>query len=315
LRRTHPQYILKRRYFNNLFTKIPKGFRRQAMYALTCEIDDKPDAIELASAIGYGCGVRGCVEGAQSGGRVALISYFELEEQALSAAAAFAEMLSADNSSVEYVDGKQDWNAKWRESMEPAEVAPGVWVSPAWLEPPKRGRAAWIKIEPKMAFGTGHHETTRLAAGALIERGDSAAGKSVLDIGTGSGVLCFVAAHLGAAEAIGVEIDTDCVENLAENRTDNPPKAGGTVKFIIGTIDSFRIDKSFDTVIMNMLSTESIPLLGQITAITKKGSILIWSGILVDESDEIITAARNFGFGLLSTGTENEWWRGTFARF
>jgi ribosomal protein L11 methyltransferase len=284
------------------------------MYALTCEIDDNPDVIEIASAIGYGCGVRGCVEGAPGNGRVALILYFELERQALAAAAAFAEMLSGDNYSVEYVDDRQDWNAKWRESMEPAEVAPGVWVSPAWLEPPDEGREAWIKIEPKMAFGTGHHETTRLAAGALIELGDSATGKSVLDIGTGSGVLCFVASHLGAREAIGVEIDADCRENLAENLRDNPPQAGGAVKFVIGTLDSIRADRHFDVAVMNMLSTESIPLLGQVAAITRNGSILIWSGILANESEAVINAAKSFGFGLRSVGVENEWWRGTFAR-
>jgi ribosomal protein L11 methyltransferase len=284
------------------------------MYVLTCEIDGGAESLELASAIGYGCGVCGCVEGGAAGGRVALSLYFESEDQALAAAAAFGEMLSAGSYKVDYVDDRQDWNAKWRESMEPAEVARGVWVSPVWLEPPAEGRAAWIKIEPKMAFGTGHHETTRLAAGALVERGDSAAGKSVLDIGTGSGVLCFVAGYLGAAEAVGVEIDADCLENLAENLRDNPQNAGVSVKFIIGTLDSIRADKPFDTVIMNMLSTESIPLLGRIADITQRGSILIWSGILAGESDEAVAAAGSFGFTLSSTGVENEWWRGTFVR-
>jgi ribosomal protein L11 methyltransferase len=245
-----------------------------------------------------------------------LTFYFEREDQAASAAAAFGETLSIDIPAIGYVDDKQDWNAKWRESMEPAQVAAGVWVSPAWLEPPEEGRAAWIKIEPKMAFGTGHHETTRLAAKALIEGGGAVVNKSVIDIGTGSGVLCFVADYLGAKRAVGVEIDGDCRENLAENLRDNPPRTGGCVAFVIGTLDSIRIndDRRFDAVIMNMLLTESAPLLEQIIPIIQKDSVLIWSGILVDESEEAISAASSFGFGLSSTQTENEWWCGTFTR-
>jgi len=284
------------------------------MYTLICEVSE--EQFEIASAIGYGCGMGGCVEGAASGGRVALTFYFEREEQAASAATAFGETLSINIPNIGYVDDKQDWNAKWRESMEPAQIAAGVWVSPTWLEPPKEGRRAWIKIEPKMAFGTGHHETTRLAAKALIEGGGAVAGKSVIDIGTGSGVLCFVADYLGAKRAVGVEIDGDCRENLAENLRDNPPRTGGSVAFIIGTLDSICInnDRYFDVVIMNMLLTESAPLLGQIVPIIQKDSVLIWSGILVDESKEAVDAAEKFGFKLSSTTVENEWWCGTFAR-
>jgi len=284
------------------------------MYTLICEVNE--EQLEIASAIGYGCGMGGCVEGAVSGGRVALTFYFEREEQAVSAATAFGEMLSIDIPAIGYVDDKQDWNAKWRESMEPAQIAAGVWVSPTWLEPSKEGRKVWIKIEPKMAFGTGHHETTRLAAKALIEGGGAVAGKSVIDIGTGSGVLCFVADYLGAKRAVGVEIDGDCRENLAENLRDNPPHTGGNVAFVIGTLDAIRIDKDrcFDVVIMNMLLTESSPLLGQIIPIIKKDTALIWSGILVDESKEAVSAAGRFGFGLSSAIIENEWWCGTFTR-
>jgi ribosomal protein L11 methyltransferase len=196
--------------------------------------------------------------------------------------------------------------------MEPAMVADGVWVSPAWLEPPKEGRKAWIKIEPKMAFGTGHHETTRLAARELIARGGLVGGKKVLDIGTGSGVLCFIADYLGAKMAVGVEIDEDCRENLAENLRDNPPRSGGSVEFIIGTLNSVDTGQKFDVVIMNMISTESIPLLAQIRKMIKPGALLIWSGILADECGEVIEAAKNFGFRHDGRQTENEWWCGTF---
>ena len=280
------------------------------MYCLNVTITEEQS--EMAAAIGYGCGMGGCVE-EPFGGGIRLTFYFAREEEANSAAASFAELLSIDNSAVEFIPDDQDWNAKWRESMEPALIAGGVWVSPTWLEPPVEGRKAWIKIEPKMAFGTGHHETTRLAAKELIARADFIAGKNALDIGTGSGILCFVADYLGAKSAIGIEIDGDCRENLAENLRDNPPNSDGNINFLIGTLDAVNTDKKFDAVIMNMLSTESTPLLELITSLIKKGSLLIWSGILIDEKDEVIETAENFGFKFVGEQMENEWWCGTFV--
>jgi len=278
------------------------------MYNVTITITE--DKNDLATAIGYGCGTCGCVE-EPFGSNIKLTFYFAQEDEANSAAASFTELLSIDNSTIEFVPDNQDWNAKWRESMEPAQVADGVWVSPTWLEPPKEGRRAWIKIEPKMAFGTGHHETTRLAAKMLIDNNGALVGKSVLDIGTGSGVLCFVADYAGAKSCLGVEIDEVCRENLAENLQDNPPR--GSIEFLIGTLDNVDTNRKFDVVIMNMLSTESIPLLAQIGKMVKPESTLIWSGILADEKDEVINAAKDFGFKLSDSQTENEWWCGMFS--
>ena len=265
--------------------------------------------MEIASAIGCTNDMGGCVEEPR-GSDVKLIFYFQNENDAKTAAKSFTEILSID-STVEFVEN-QDWNAKWKESMEPAQIADGVWVSPTWLEPPAKGRSAWIKIEPKMAFGTGHHETTRLAAQEIINRKNEIKGKSVLDIGTGSGILCFTANLAGAALSLGVEIDSCCLENLAENLRDNPPSHKSKVNFLIGELSSIKESSAFDAVIMNMLYSESVPLLGQVKSLTKKGSLLIWSGILVEEQNDVIKEAQRYGFKLDNCQTENEWWRGTF---
>ncbi|MDR3011735.1 MAG: 50S ribosomal protein L11 methyltransferase [Chitinispirillales bacterium] len=282
------------------------------MYCLNCTIPENQN--EIAYAVGYNHDMTGCVE-EQFGGDMKLTFYFAEKGSADSAAASMAKLLSIDNCTVEYISNNQDWNAKWRESMEPAEIAAGVWVSPAWLEPPANGRKAWIKIEPKMAFGTGHHETTRLAAMGLIESADSVAGKSVLDIGTGSGVLCFVADYLGAKLTLGIEIDDTCRENLSENLRDNPPRSDGSVNFIIGALDAVRVDggKKFDTVVMNMIAAEAVPLLSQIRSVSKNGTILVWSGILADECQEAIVAAENLDYEFIGCRSENEWWCGHFV--
>ena len=281
------------------------------MYCLTCTITE--DQLEAACAVGYGYGAGGCVE-EPSGQRVRLIFYFVDKDNSDNAAASLAETLSVTDAAVEFVEDRQDWNAKWRESMEPAQIAEGVWVSPVWLEPPVEGRKAWIKIEPKMAFGTGHHETTRLAAQMLIRNKGAVTGKNVLDIGTGSGILCFAADYAGAKSSLGVEVDEDCRENLAENLRDNPPRQGGNIEFLIGTLDAVDTGATpkFDVVIMNMLSTESLPLLGQISTMIQENALLIWSGLLVDERDEAVNAAKKSGFGIAGEEIENEWWCGAF---
>lgn len=207
---------------------------------------------------------------------------------------------------------QQDWNEQWRKSMKPAKLAPGFLVSPVWLPPVLHENDNWIKIEPKMAFGTGHHETTRLAAQALISQKKRLGGKRMLDIGTGSGVLCFTADMCGTSACYGIEIDIDCRENLAENYSQNIP--AGQIDFVIGTVDCFNVQNFFDIVVMNMILTESVPLLFEISQLIKQNGLLIWSGILSEENQSAIRYASETGFELVSKRIENEWWCGIFQK-
>jgi ribosomal protein L11 methyltransferase len=170
----------------------------------------------------------------------------------------------------------------------------------------------WIKIEPKMAFGTGHHETTRLAAQEILTRKKWLAGKSALDIGTGSGVLCFIADHCGTTQSIGVEIDPCCRENLAENYQQNAPQ--GIIDFLIGTLACIKDTKAFDMVVMNMIMTESEPLLARVTELLSSGGILVWSGILAYEKESTILSAQKYNLKLAHEKVENEWWCGLFEK-
>ncbi len=249
-------------------------------------------------------------EEATAGNRIMIMPYFSDEETARCAADELRKVDGLEITAVEPVEN-QDWLTKWRESMEPAHLAEGFWVSPTWLPPPGSAKH-WIKIEPKMAFGTGHHETTRLAAAEIIASGNSIKNHRLLDIGTGSGVLCFTAEACGAASCLGVEIDAQCRENLAENRSDNAAK--GRVAFAIGSIDALYDRAEFDIVVMNMLITESAPLLGRASKLLAPGGMLIWSGILTTEADEATILARAAGFTIVNDRRENEWWCGRFEK-
>ena len=269
----------------------------------------RPERYELLIAQWLLLGMQGCEESENLEGMRVRV-YFADEVTARDAARMLQEEEGATDIAVEKVE-PQDWNAKWRASMKPARLARGYWVSPIWLEPPKSAKH-WIKIEPKMAFGTGHHETTRLAAATIIAQKRNLKGRRILDIGTGSGGLCFVADICGAARCLGIEIDSCCRENLAENYRQNVP--AGQIDFIIGSANALKNRQLFDCVVMNMLITESSPLLERVATALRPGGLLVWSGILTDERNEATGLAQNSGFFLEAEKSENEWWCGVFKK-
>ena len=120
-----------------------------------------------------------------------------------------------------------------------------------------------------------------------------------------------MAGRLGAVVSLGVEIDPDCRENLAENRDLNG--MAPSPFFCIGGIETIRAETGFDVIIMNMIYNESAPLLQQCTGLLKPDGILIWSGILVDDHGQAVTAAESSGLTKITSSVENEWWCGIFA--
>jgi ribosomal protein L11 methyltransferase len=277
---------------------------------LSCAVD--PEMLESALGSWYLLGMTGCEETA-AGSRVAIKLY---AGDADSLAALRDDILSRAPGTQFTVSEvpDQDWNAQWKASMKPASIAPGIIVSPCWLPPSETNfDSHWIKIEPKMAFGTGHHATTRLAATALQRTARQLhPGFSLLDIGSGTGILCFIAERYGAAFTVGIDIDPVCAENMAENRRYNPSAVPGG--FIIGgTLDLFKSKPLFDCVVMNMIRTESEPLTSHIHSLSKPGGHLVWSGILIEEKQRVITVALGRGFELKEETFEEEWWCGVFT--
>jgi ribosomal protein L11 methyltransferase len=270
-------------------------------------LDIPSDSYETALGKCIEFDMMGCEEQETPEG-IQIRAYFKDEETARKASRELKEKNPAIKSDLEAVEDR-DWNAKWRENMSPARLAAGWYVSPVWLPPPRSAKH-WIKIEPKMAFGTGHHETTRLAAQAVIAQKRHIKGRRVLDIGTGSGVLCFVAGLCGAKSCAGVEIDVDCLGNCAENLRSNASHA--ITGFAIGSINCLKGRNLFDLIVMNMLLTESAPLLPAAASLLAPAGTLVWSGILTDEHREAVKQAASSGLALDSEKRENEWWCGTF---
>jgi ribosomal protein L11 methyltransferase len=279
-------------------------------YCLTCELT--LEAADLVQAAWYGLGMLGCEEESLGHGMARLKCYFRDSASLHTAEFRLMDISPSLPLSITVV-ADQDWNATWKKNMRPVSVAGGIWVSPAWLRPPLKQGDRWIKIEPKMAFGTGHHETTRLACKALAGKlGTIGPAPAVLDIGTGSGILCFVADHLKTSFAAGVDKDPVCASNLAENLRKNRPNS--RISFAIGTLDILKKTGLFDIAVMNMISSEGMPLLERISLLLKPRGVFIWSGLLLNEKKQIIAEISKKNFTLKNDAKENEWWCAIFNK-
>jgi len=279
-------------------------------YCLTCELT--PETADRALAAWYGLDMLGCEEESLGNNKIRLKCFFRDSVALHTAEFRLMDITPSLPLSITIV-ADQDWNATWKKNMKPVAVTAGIWVSPAWLRPPLAPGNQWIKIEPKMAFGTGHHETTRLASrGIMAVKALLPSGAQLLDIGTGSGILCFVAACTGVKRAFGIDRDPVCLPNLAENKRKN--RTGAGLAFVIGTIDMVKGENCFDCVVMNMISSDGLPLLSRIYSLIKPKGFLVFSGLLLEERKTTISTALSHGFHLHGQAHENEWWTGTFVK-
>jgi ribosomal protein L11 methyltransferase len=272
-------------------------------YCLSLKItkDDRDRALALAAHHG----TLGCCE-EETEGEVRLECYFGNMTDALAAEYCLMDLRPVHPVKFSVVP-QQNWNARWRRNMRPARLTENIWAAPRWLRPPLGRDDKWIIIEPKMAFGSGHHESTRLAAWGIKKLGGRLAAGSVgLDIGTGSGVLCFAAGILGAGFCIGIDKDLSVAQNLAENRRANSQVCRSA--FIIGTLEALKTTPRFDFACMNMILTESAPLLKMLHALLKAHAWLVWSGLLGEEREQASARAAGAGFTVRHEQTENEWW-------
>ena len=159
-----------------------------------------------------------------------------------------------------------------------------------------------IVIPPSMGFGTGHHATTRLCLAAL--QTIDLHGKFVLDVGTGSGLLAIAAVTLGAARAVGIDDDADAIqaarENLDFNRVTN-------VEFVVGDLMKDDLPPA-DVVLANLTGAMVVRAASRLVKAVRPGGVLIVSGVLATERDEVRRAFANLAIAAdVKEDSEDEW--------
>jgi ribosomal protein L11 methyltransferase len=194
----------------------------------------------------------------------------------------------------------QNWNAVWESNFQPIQVGTFCGVR-ADFHPPFDGVKYDLVIQPKMAFGTGHHETTYM----MMEQMEKLEwpGKKVLDYGAGTGILAILAAQLGAATIDAVEIEAPACENAIENTERN-----GTpqVRVIAGTLDAVP-KQSYDIILANINRNVILDSMSALFAMTADGGTILFSGVLHQDGDQVLRAAQNNGFVHRLTQQKGEW--------
>ncbi|MES2963548.1 MAG: 50S ribosomal protein L11 methyltransferase [Bdellovibrionota bacterium] len=200
----------------------------------------------------------------------------------------------------------KDWLEEWKKGFKPFLFANPFWVVPAWLKPPPEIDAPWkiIFVEPGMAFGTGTHETTRLAAGFVIEElSRKTPLRSVLDVGTGTGILALVARRLGATKVVGIDNDPEARRTARENLERNE-----THDIEIPDANLEDIRDQYDIVIANIIDGVLTVLRHELNRTLKPGGRMILSGVLTDRESEFYAGfTKDTGLKLLAKRVDGEW--------
>ncbi|MDQ1559202.1 MAG: ribosomal protein methyltransferase [Pyrinomonadaceae bacterium] len=196
----------------------------------------------------------------------------------------------------------RDWLGEWKKSWQPVAVGARFVVAPPWGEVEERPGRVVIRIEPGMAFGTGTHETTRLCLVALEKYFAGDGGSSLLDVGTGTGILAIAAAKLDArARVEACDTDAEAVEIARENASLNGVAA--QINFRTGTVEA--AGASFDCVCANLTADVILPLLPALIEATC--GRLILSGILDTQAASVRARLAQLGISQTETASDGEW--------
>lgn len=197
---------------------------------------------------------------------------------------------------------QEDWETSWKKYYHPVEIGKRLVICPFWEEYQTAPHQVKVLLDPGMAFGTGTHETTRLCMAYLDE--EITADSTVLDVGTGSGILAITALLLGAKHVVGIDIDELAVKIAGENAALN--HVADQVEFLCGDLTE-KIDGQYDFICANIVADVLIRLADQILPFMHKNSKLMVSGIIEDRQEDVFSALRAAGLKHISTKTENDW--------
>ena len=197
---------------------------------------------------------------------------------------------------------EKNWNEAWEATIRPIRVTDRIVIAPTWHPHDPRPGEIVLTIDPKMSFGTGYHETTRLMLRLMEKylRPDDV----VLDVGTGTGVLAIAALRLGAARAIGVDNDEWSFSNAQENSSLNGVDRLFSVR--LGELDRVP-ERDFTLVVANIQKNVIEGMLAGLAERTAPGGRLLFSGLLISDRNAILASFAAAGLTILDEMTENEW--------
>ena len=196
----------------------------------------------------------------------------------------------------------QDWTESWKENFKLFHLTDNIIVKPDWDHYQAQEGEIVITVSPKMAFGTGHHETTQLVMVMLQKYLKDE--QRVLDAGTGSGILAILAAQLGAAEITAFDNDPIAIENAKENFDLNNIKT--THNIICGVLEDIK-ELEYDVIVANIDRNVLLQLPEKFVGYIRSGGTLILSGLLSRDEDKILNAYEEFDWRPVEKNQRGAW--------
>ncbi|MBM6821257.1 50S ribosomal protein L11 methyltransferase [Fusobacterium mortiferum] len=203
-----------------------------------------------------------------------------------------------------YEYDEEDYQNSWKKYLFPEKVSEKFVVKPTWREYTPEADELIIELDPGRAFGTGSHPTTSLCLKLMEE--NISEGDSVIDVGTGSGILMIAADRLGASEIYGTDIDELAVESAKENLELNNISED-KAKVYKGDLISVVENKKFDVVVANILADVLLILLHDISKVVKPNGKIIFSGIIEDKCELLRREVESLGFTVEEIKADKEW--------
>ncbi len=203
---------------------------------------------------------------------------------------------------------QKNWNEVWESNFEPIEIGNQIFVRATFHQPRPEFKYE-IVIDPKMAFGTGHHQTTSMMLQLMLE--NDFEGKKVLDMGCGTGILAIMAAKLGAAEIVAIDYDPVCYESTIENANLNNT---GNIATLCGSKEVIPA-ATFDIILANINRNILIDQMERYSEVLKPGGEIYFSGFYETPDLEIITdEARRHGLKYISHKKDKDWVAAKFVK-
>ncbi len=259
-----------------------------------------PAALEEAvTAQLWADGILGLEQRERPGGQLEVDAFVDLETSPPQAPAG-AEFLGSEELPAD------DWMAAYRRHVQPLEIGERFRIDPrepdeSATQEPSDGRIL-LRLPAREAFGTGSHESTRLAL-ELME-GLAFDGRRFLDVGTGSGILAFAALRLGARTAVGFDVDPVAILHAGQFRALNP---GPEPTLFAGDLAVIAPGAGFDVALINILPENFLPHLPLLPSRLRRGGEAVFSGILATRGAEISDRLEDVGFRVEQERQAGEW--------
>lgn len=202
----------------------------------------------------------------------------------------------------EQVYEPRNWNEEWEKTIEPMQVG-RFWVHPSWTTETCPKGLIPLMIDPKQAFGTGYHETTRLILRMLPEVVQP--GDTIVDVGTGTGILAIAALKLGGSHAFGFDIDEWSYDNAVETMWLNGVQDKMQVK--IGSFETVPEWSTYSIVLANVIRDMLLTYAKEVVALIKPGGTLVLSGLMLPDEAPIRSHPVYAALTFVEATYENDW--------